>query len=190
MNPAADTRIIRTALLIALLAAAAGLGAAQPADYIIQPGDILGITVWRNPDLDTETEVDPEGNITLPLLGKVSTEGLTARALEDTLTRRWGEEYIKKPYVRVHLQKKQFFVLGEVKQPGSYELVGNITVLKSISMAGGFTDYAAEGRVLILRGKNSGKQTLKVDVGEINKGKAEDIELRPGDIVTVPQSIF
>lgn len=184
------------ALALAAMAAAAlgllgaGAEAGSSADYLIQPGDILGIAVWRNPDLDSESEVDPEGFIALPLLGKVAAAGSTARQLEEKLSLLWGADYIKDPHVRVHLQKKQFFVLGEVKEPGSYELVGNITVLKAISMAGGFTDFAREGAVIVLRGKNSEKQAITVDVGDIKKGRAEDFELLPGDIVTVPRSIF
>ena len=163
---------------------------AQPPDYIIQAQDILGIAVWRNPDLDTEIEVDQDGYVTLPLLGKVMTAGLTLRQFEDELTKLWGGDYIKDPYVRVSLQQKQFFVLGEVKEPGSYEMVGNMTVLKAISMAGGFTSYAAEGGVFILRTKKSGPEKIEIDFSAIQKGQSEDIEIRPGDVVTVPQSFF
>ena len=163
---------------------------AQPPDYVIQPQDIMGITVWRNPDLDTEIEVDQDGYVPLPLLGKVKAAGLTLRQMEDELTRLWGGDFIKDPYVRVSLKKKQFFVLGEVKTPGSYEMVGNMTVLKAISMAGGFTDYAAEGSIYILRTKKSEPEKIEVDFSKIQKGRSEDIEIRPGDVVTVPQSFF
>ncbi len=162
----------------------------QPPDYVIQPQDSLEIKVWRNPDLDTVIEVAPEGNITLPLLGKVQVQGLTPRQLEALLTRLWGKDYLKNPYVRVYLSEKQFFVLGEVKKPGSYKLLGNITVLKSISTAGGFTDYAAQGSIYILRKSKAGTEKLEVNIPRIKKGKAEDIEIRPGDVVNVPQSFF
>ena len=76
--------------------------------------DILEIKVWRNPDVDTEIEVDPEGNISLPLLGKVKATGNTPRQLEEELTRLWGRDYLKNPYVRVYLRKKQFFGLGDL----------------------------------------------------------------------------
>jgi protein involved in polysaccharide export with SLBB domain len=173
------------ALLFSVITAAA-----QPPDYVIQPQDILGISVWRNPDLDTEIEVDQDGYVPLPLLGKVVAGGLTLRQFEDELTKLWGRDYIKDPYVRVSLKKKQFFVLGEVDEPGSFEMVGNMTVLKAISMAGGFTAYAAEGGVYILRTKKSGPEKIEIDFSAIQKGRSEDIEIRPGDVLTVPQSFF
>ncbi|HOO77184.1 MAG TPA: polysaccharide biosynthesis/export family protein [bacterium] len=182
--------ILTLKMLPALLCLSGNTAAAQPPDYVIQPQDILGITVWRNQDLDTEVEVDQEGMITLPLLGKVQAGGLTPQKLEETLTRLWGENYIKNPYVRVRLQKKQFFVLGEVKEPGSFELVGNMTVLKAISMAGGFTDYAKEGSIRILRTDTGSPERIEVDIPRIQSGDVEDIEIRPGDVITVPQSFF
>jgi len=182
-------KILIISIYLALLLS--GISAfAQPPDYIIQPQDILGISVWRNPDLDTEIEVDQDGYVTLPLLGKVASSGLTLRQFEDELTKLWGRDYIKNPYVQVSLQQKQFFVLGEVKEPGSYEMVGNMTVLKAISMAGGFTSYAAEGSVFILRTKKTGPEKIEIDFSAIKKGQSPDIEIRPGDVVTVPQSFF
>jgi len=163
---------------------------AQSDTYLIQPRDTVEIKIWRYPDLDTEVEVDQDGNINLPLLGKVPVAKLTPRQLEENLTRLWGRDYIKKPYVRVYIQKKKFFVLGEVKSPGAYKLEGRITILKAISMAGGFTDYAAKGGIYILRGSNSESKKIDINISRIEKGKTEDIGIEPGDIVTIPQSIF
>ena len=162
----------------------------QTAVYLIHPQDTLDIKVWRNSDLDTEIEVDLEGNIRLPLLGKIKAGGLTVQQLEEKLTQLWGENYIKNPYVRVYIRKKKIYVIGEVKEPGSFELEGKVTVLKAISMAGGFTDYAAKGTVLVLRGSGVEAQKIKVDTSEIEKGGAPDLELQPGDVVTIPQSFF
>lgn len=159
-------------------------------EYRIQPEDILKISVWNHPDLDSEAEVDPRGVVSLPLIGEVTASGLTARQLEKKLTDLWGRDFIKNPAVRVHIEKKRFFVLGEVKNPGSYELVGRMTVLKAISMAGGFTDYAAEGSITVIRESGPTFQKLEIDLSKIKKGKARDVELRPGDVVNVPQSLF
>jgi polysaccharide export outer membrane protein len=158
--------------------------------YLIHPQDTLDIKVWRNPDLDTEIEVDPQGNIRLPLLGKIKVSSLTIPQLEEKLTLLWGKNYIRNPYVRVYIRKKKIYVIGEVKEPGDFELEGKVTVLKAISMAGGFTDYAAKGKVLVLRGSGAEAQKIKVDTSEIEKGRAPDPELQPGDVVTVPQSLF
>ena len=176
------------AAALSLLAAGPALG--QGPDYVPQPQDILEITVWRNPDLTTEAEVDSEGNISLPLLGKVGVGGLTLRQLEDRLTELWGKDYLKNPHVRVALKTKQFFVLGEVKDPRAFDLAGNMTILKAISAAGGFTDFAKEGAVYIIRGNESERQKIDVDIDAIQKGKAPDIEIQPGDVITVPRSLF
>lgn len=178
------------AILLGMLVPGYPVAAQPPPGYVIQPQDILGITVWRNPDLDTETEVDQDGFIPLPMLGKVKASGFTIRQLEEELARLWGVDYIKDPYVRVSLRRKQFFVLGEVREPGAFELVGNMTVLRAISMAGGFTDFASRGGVYILRSGPSGTEKIETDIGGIQKGRAEDVEIRPGDVVTVPQSFF
>jgi len=165
-------------------------GSSPYKSYLVQPRDVLEIKIWRHPDLDSIVEVDKDGNISLPLLGIVQVGDKTSQDIEADLTKLWGADYIKDPSVSVQIQKKKFFVLGEVKEPGSYDLEGDMTILKAISMAGGFADYAAEGSVYILRGKNSETAKIEIDISKIQKGQAEDIELQPGDIITVPQSFF
>ena len=159
-------------------------------EYRIQPEDILKISVWNHPDLDAEVEVDPRGIVSLPLIGEVAAAGLTSRQLEKKLAELWGKDFIKDPAVRVHVQKKRFFVLGEVKNPGDYELFGRMTVLKAISMAGGLTDYASQGSITIIRESGASFRKIEVDLSKIKKGKAPDVELRPGDVVNVSQSLF
>lgn len=183
--------IIRTGIALSLLAVLIGSpGLAQPPGYVLQPQDVVEITVWRHSDLDTVVEVDQDGYISLPLAGKVKAVEMTVRELESELTRLWGDDYIKEPYVRVNLREKRFFVFGEVREPGSYELVGNITAMKAISMAGGFTPYAAKRTIHILRDTENGLESIEVDFSAIQRGRTEDVEIRPGDVVTVRQSFF
>jgi polysaccharide export outer membrane protein len=181
-------KILLAALL--LLLARTSAAPAQSVPYTIHPQDLLKITVWRHPDLETEAEVDAEGNVNLPLLGKVRAAGYTDGEMEAALAELWGKSYIKDPYIRVYIKNRKFFVLGEVKQPGDYDLEGRVTILMAVSMAGGFTDYGAEGNVYILRGRGENASKINVDINDIRKGKAPDIEIRPGDVITVPQSLF
>lgn len=181
-----------------MTAAAAALGlllgnpsaSARTAEYLIQARDTLSITVWRHPDLDTTVEVDAEGDIVLPMLGKVRAAGLTIRQLEKKLTGKWGRSYIKDPYVRISLPQKQFFVFGEVREPGSFELLGNMTVMRAIAAAGGFTDFAARRKVRIIRSGVTGFEMIEVNIPRIQAGRAEDTEIQPGDVISVPQSFF
>ncbi len=163
---------------------------AQSADYIIQPRDTLTITVWRHPDLDITVDVDSGGEIVLPLLGRVRAEGLTARQLEEELTRGWGQAYIKDPYVRVSLSQKNFFVFGEVREPGSFELGGNITVMRALAAAGGFTDFAARRKVQVIRVTADGVEVIEVNIRQVQSGRADDIKIQPGDVINVPKSFF
>lgn len=163
---------------------------AQSADYIIQPRDTLTITVWRHPDLDITVDVDSGGEIVLPLLGRVRAEGLTARQLEQELTKGWGQSYIKDPYVRVSLSQKNFFVFGEVREPGSFELGGNITVMRALAAAGGFTDFAARRKVQVIRVTADGVEVIEVNIRQVQSGRADDIKIQPGDVINVPKSFF
>ncbi len=181
----------RAGIVLSLMAGLVGSpGLAQPPDYVLQPQDAVEISVWRHPDLDTDVEIDQHGYVSLPLVGKVKAAGMTLRELESELTRLWGEDYIKEPYVRVNLREKRFFVFGEVREPGAYEMMGNVTALRAISMAGGFTPYAAKRTIYILRDKPSGLESIEVDFSAIQRGRAEDVEIQPGDVVTVRQSFF
>jgi protein involved in polysaccharide export with SLBB domain len=102
-------------------------------------------------------------------------------------------DYIRNPHITVFvLEHSRFSVLGEVKTPGNYEIIGQVTMMEAISMAGGFTPVANERKVRILRrGKNGGEQSIDVDVQDIMDGKAEDSTLiEAGDVINVPKSFF
>jgi len=164
--------------------------AAHPEPYLIQPEDDLRIKVWRHPDLDTEVTVGANGTVNLPLLGKVQVAGMTPEAVEDNLAGLWAKNFLKNPYVSVSILNKKFFVLGEVKNPGSYEMGGSITILKALSMAGGLGDYAAQGSIYVLRENSNESKRIDVDVPAVRSGEAEDFQIQPGDVINVPQSLF
>ena len=164
--------------------------------YIIGPENVLQIDVYygRDKELSRKARVSSRGYITFPLLGEVEVTGLTVADLENKLTEMLNKDYLVNPQVSVFIEEySTVSILGQVKEPGSFEIKGNLSVVELISLAGGFTKIAATNDVRIMRTDSSGvKNTTKVKVNDIiNKGREdEDVQLEPGDIVTVPESFF
>ncbi len=168
-------------------------GQSNDTGYLIKSKDILTIKFYRHVDLNQEElEVAPNGTIPLPLIGEVSVAGLTTSQIEKKLIEEYAANYLKNPYITVTVLSRRYYVLGEVKSPGAYPMMGTVTVLTAITQAGGFTDYAAENKVSVIRRKGSQKQTIRVNVDKIIKeGDTKyDVILQPGDVVNVPQSAF
>ncbi|MCB1195021.1 polysaccharide biosynthesis/export family protein [bacterium] len=165
----------------------------QPFGYTVKPKDILTIKFYRHLDLNQESaEVTPDGTLLMPLIGPVKVAGLTITEIERKLIDLYSQDYLKNPYITVAVLSRRYYVLGEVKLPGAYPMQGTVTVLTAITQAGGFTDYAAENKVAVIRTIGNQKQTIKVNVERIIKtgDTGEDVILQPGDVVNVPQSAF
>ena len=171
--------------------AAAPPGATTAAgDYKIGPEDILDIAVWNNTAISRTVPVRPDGKISLPLLHDVQAAGLTPMELREVLVKRLAD-YMPTPEVSVIVREVHSFkvsVLGEVKKPGQFELKSSSTVLDVIALAGGFTEFAARSRIVILR--QAGATVKRVPFNYNNAlspgARPEDLFLRPGDVVVVP----
>src|SRR5207244_11578935 len=127
--------------------------AAQPGDYKIGPEDLLDIAVWNNTAMSRAVPVRPDGKISLPLLNDVQAAGLTPMQLREALAKKLTD-YMPTPEVSVIVKEVHSFkvsVLGEVKKAGQYELKSRTTVLDVVALAGGFTEFAARSRIVILR---------------------------------------
>lgn len=168
----------------------------EKSSYKIGPADLLEITVYQEKDLDRKVRVSPEGSITLPLVGPVSVVGLGVADAEKAITERY-RKYIVAPQILIFITEygnKQVFVLGEVAKPGSYPLPteARLSVLEVITLAGGFSQYAAVDRTRVIRKSRAGSRSIPVDVSAIMKGgdKSKDIALEPNDVVYVPESFF
>ncbi len=149
--------------------------------YRLGTGDKVKITVFRHEDLSGEFEVDGNGYLSLPLIGEVRAEGLTARELEDELERRYGDGYLVNPKISVEiLNYRPFYILGEVKEPGQYPYEPGMTVLNAVAKAGGFTFRAKQNGILLQRG---GADAPPVVV-------PGNTPIQPGDIITVPERFF
>lgn len=157
------------------------------AAYRIGVDDVLNITVWDNKEADQTVFVRPDGKISLPLVNDVQAAGLTPTELRDVLTKRLTD-FVPNPEVSVIVADVRSFkvsVIGEVARPSRYELKSWTTVADALALAGGFTQFAARSRIVILRPEG---QTMKRIPFNYNKlaGEQDNFYLRNGDIVLVP----
>src|SRR5256885_3448885 len=131
-----------------------GGGASAPAGYVLGPNDYVGVEVFGEDDLRTNGRLNPEGNLSVPLLGSVHLAGLTLTQAASKLTEVYGRDYLVHPRVNVILlsyAKRRFSILGQVSRPGSLEMPegspGGIDLLEAIALAGGYSRIAAPGRI-------------------------------------------
>ncbi|MFA6582924.1 MAG: polysaccharide biosynthesis/export family protein [Elusimicrobiaceae bacterium] len=179
----------------AVLSALGQLGQSV-SNYEIQPGDLLEITIFQEPEMNRTVRVSGTGTINIPLAGQTKIGKLTVPEAENILSEKLSQ-YLKSPQVSVLIKEysnKNVYVLGEVKKPGSIDLPAErkITVLEAITLSGGFTEIAAQDRTRVLRRHKGKSEFIKVEISKITKDgdKSADIELEPNDVVFVPQSFF
>ncbi|MDQ7773247.1 MAG: polysaccharide biosynthesis/export family protein [Elusimicrobiales bacterium] len=165
-------------------------------NYKVQAGDLLEIAVFQEKDMARTVRVSGNGTITFPLAGNIKLADLSVPEAEAMLAQALSE-FIINPQVTVLIKEysnKQVYVLGEVKKPGSITLPveRRLTVLEAITLAGGFTDLAAQDKTKVLRNKDGRSETIEVQISKITKqgDKSADIFLEPNDTVFVPQSFF
>lgn len=165
-----------------ILAIALGPAAAEQPVYRLGSGDRIIVTVFGHEDLSGEFALDGEGRIALPLVGDVAVGRLTLREAADRVADRLRPDYLVDPRVSVQVANyRPFYILGEVKQPGSYPYVNGLTVVQAVAIAGGYTYRARQSRVSIQRAQaGDGEQ----------EPAAPDTVVLPGDIVNVPERYF
>src|SRR5438309_3507223 len=175
-----------------------GGGASAPAGYVLGPNDYVGVEVFGEDDLRTNGRLNPEGNLSVPLLGSVHLGGLTLGQAAAKLTELYGRDYLVNPKVNVMLlgyAKRRFTVLGQVNRPGSFEMPDGspegIDLLEAVAMAGGYTRIAAPERISVRRHSNTGKdEIIRVDAKRLARGDRSNFTVLPGDAITVGESIF
>jgi len=167
--------------------------ATKPHDttYLIGNDDVLGIDVWKEPEVSKSVPVRSDGKISLPLVGEVQAAGRTPLKLEQDIADKL-KNYISEPEVTVIVQQtnsQKFNILGQVNRPGSYPLTNSATVLDAIALAGGFKDFAKRKSIYILRQNVDGMQTrIPFNYKEVIKGEksAQNVRLQPRDTIVVP----
>ena len=161
------------------------------AGFTIGPEDVLGVIVWREPDVTADVTVRPDGMITLPLIRDVKASGLTPSELADRLQQAL-REYITDASVTVvvrQMNSRKVFITGEVAKPGAYGLTSSMTVMQLIAVAGGLNEFAEGKSISVMRVEAGKTKTFPFDYRNVANGKKpeQNIVLRPGDTVVVPE---
>ena len=161
------------------------------AEYRIASADILQVRVWKNPELSVTAPVLPDGHLTVPLVGQVLVRDLTTSECEDLIAAELAE-FVAAPEVSVIVEQvngKRVSVIGEVTRPGAQALSLNMRIVDALSLSGGFTPFADQRRVRLIRTvEGAGEQQFRFDFKAYAAGKAPDtnVLLLPGDVVVVP----
>jgi len=156
--------------------------AAVPDDYRLAAGDQLRVSVYGHDDLSGEFEVDGNGQLSLPLIQDMDAANKTLNELEVDITNALMPDYLKNPRVSVEiLSYRPFYIVGEVKEPGSYPYVSGMTVINGVALAGGFTYRAQKTRIKIIRDRTDTKQELEASA---------DTEVMPGDVIEIGERFF
>ena len=159
-------------------------------EYQIGPEDVLHISVWKEPDLEREVLVRPDGGISFPLVGDIQVSGRTPLEIQNEIKSRL-DRFIPDAEVTVSVTKISgytIFVVGEVKTPGQFTLGRYVDVVQALTLAGSLTPYANGDNIKILRRVAGQEKVFKFDYGDIKSGKnlKQNIILQSGDVVVVP----
>lgn len=165
-------------------------------EYLIGPGDSLNIQVWRNPEVSSSVTVRPDGKITTPLVEDVVAINKTPTQLAREIEKRLAK-YIQEPIVTVMVggfsgpYSQQIRVVGQATRPQALPFRQNMTILDVMIAVGGTTDFAAGNRASIVR-VHGGKQQFGVRLDDLLKSGdiSANVEMRPGDILIIPESFF
>ncbi len=157
-------------------------GHAASDSYKLGAGDRLKVNVFGEESLSGEFEIDGQGMVALPLLGNMKAGGNDVRAFEKDVSAKLKDGYLVNPRVSIEvLNFRPFFILGEVKKPGSYPYVNGLTVLNAVALAGGYTHRARTNKVMIRHGNDKNKEEFEAD---------EDGKVLPGDVIRVTERFF
>jgi polysaccharide export outer membrane protein len=201
-----SVRAWSTVTLLVLVLVGQGCGIDPPASepgprveapYLVGPGDTLNVVVWRSPELSMIVPVRPDGKITTPLVEDLQASGKTptqiAREIEQVLSR-----YVQSPVVTVIVTSfagpysQQVRVIGEAAKPQALAYRENMTLLDVMIAVGGITDFAAGNRASILRTEGGKTRQFGVLLTDLIRGGdlSANVEMRPGDVLVIPQSFF
>ncbi|MFH1441419.1 MAG: polysaccharide biosynthesis/export family protein [Candidatus Omnitrophota bacterium] len=165
-------------------------------EYTVGIDDILDISVLQPEKFISTVTVAPDGTISFPYVGNIKINGMSLTQVQDEIQKQLADGYMKYPVVSVSLREnrsRKFYIYGEVIKPGTYMLQDKTTVLKAITMAGGFSKYGSSSRVKVLRMEKdgSGYKTIKVNISDVMSGNSSKDEiLQPQDIVVISEGIF
>ena len=163
---------------------------AEGSDYMIQPGDVLAVSVWKEVDLQQQVIVRPDGKFTFPLAGEMVAAGRSVNEITKDLIDGISP-YIPDPVVTVQVQQivgNKVYVLGKVLRPGEFLMTQELDVMQAIAQAGGMATFAEENEISIIRRENGAQSSIPFRFGDVKYGRhlEQNIVLQPGDVVVVP----
>lgn len=165
-------------------------------NYVIGPGDSLSVVVWRNPELSTSVTVRPDGRITAPLVEDLPAMGKDSSSLARDIERALSK-YVRDPIVTVVVggfvgpYSEQIRVVGEAAAPQALPYRHKMTLLDLMIAVGGITDFADGNRASILRTSEGNKQyNVRLDDLLKDGDVSANVEVKPGDVLIIPQSWF
>ena len=166
------------------------IGLAAEKVYHIGPGDVIEISVWKDPELSRNLVVPPDGIISFPLIGSINLSHLTVGELRKIVAQKLSE-FIPDATVTVMLieiNSLKAYVIGKVNNPGEFTINLETNVMQVLSMAGGLNPFASKGSVNIIRQQGNRIMKIPFDYGRVEKGKnlEQNIILKAGDVVVVP----
>ncbi|MCR9268696.1 MAG: polysaccharide export protein [Hyphomonadaceae bacterium] len=151
-------------------------------EYTLSSGDQVKVTVFGQPDLSGQFEVDGSGTFSMPLIGQVSAEGLSVPQLESTIAAALADGYLVNPQVSAEVANyRPYYILGEVRNPGEYPYTNGLTVMEAVASAGGFT-YRARKNVVFVRATDAN--------AEQSVALTATTQVKPGDTLRIGERIF
>ncbi|WP_415893556.1 polysaccharide biosynthesis/export family protein [Neptuniibacter sp. PT8_73] len=170
-------------LACALLVLWSAFGKASDlSDYPLGAGDLLNITVFGEDDLSLEVRLSDAGTISYPFLGEINTNGLSTGELSEVIRSQLADGYLVNPSVNVAvIEYRQFFIYGQVEDPGAYPYQPGLTLQKAVALAGGFTERASSDKFFVVTEEQADKEPIKIDINH---------PVSPGDTVTIEESFF
>jgi polysaccharide export outer membrane protein len=165
-------------------------------DYVIGPGDVLQVYVWRNPELTVTVPVRPDGKVSTPLVEDMVAVGKTPSILARDIEKVLGE-YVRSPQINVIVTQpmaafSQVKIIGQVVRPQSIAYREGLTVLDAVLAVGGLGPFAAGNRAKVVRQENGKSREIKVKLASLVNGgdMKQNIALLPGDVIVIPESRF
>jgi polysaccharide export outer membrane protein len=148
--------------------------------YQVNSGDLIHVEVYGEPELALDINVDSQGFVEYPFIGKLKVQGQSIEAIKDDFVAKLKDGYFVDPQVTVYIKKfKPFFIQGEVNSPGSYPFEMGLTVQKAITLAGGLTERASKKKIYLTKPDKS--EPLRVQMDQL---------VSAGDIIEIKESFF
>ena len=171
---------------------------------VLGPSDVVEIRVFGEEELSGEHRISPEGMVRMPLIGAIKLDGKTPEAAAEMIESKYEKDFLHNAQITLNVKEfnsRKIYVLGEVKQPGSYPYEEDMTVIAAIARAGGVGELADLKKAVVTRDEESGwlekegkdvtnQKRLTVNVEDIRRGRKSDVNILPGDIIFIPKVWF